>query len=144
LKNARALHLWCNFHHKNIMRLTSFKRNCHFCFFSNGFIVNIGKEIFCYFYTSIKNYYFVHIGSSQVRTIKTTFILNFFANVRLHHNISTKGKFNWLTEQHTFAIMNYKLTLRRQGAVNIETAITIEPYFVANIETWRTKHKKNA
>jgi len=27
---------WCNFHHKNIMGLTSLEPNCHFCYFANG------------------------------------------------------------------------------------------------------------
>jgi len=66
-----------------------FKRNCHFCFFANGFTVNIRKEIF---YTLSRNHYLLHTGS--VGIIKTMFISNNFAIVRLTRHIPTRGKLN--------------------------------------------------
>jgi len=44
-----------NFHHKNIMRLTSLELNCHFCYFANALAVSI------FFYFLMEPLFFAHI-----------------------------------------------------------------------------------
>jgi len=49
-------------------------------------------------------------------------------------NVTDKAAHTWHYE--------LKLTCRRRVAVTIETAITIEPYFTATIETWPAKYER--
>ena len=84
---------WCNSHHKNVMRLTSLKRNCHTCCFANGFTVNIPSRNFL---LRLRNCYFLRICNSRsVGLIKIRLISNVFANLRwLPHEIPMRRKLN--------------------------------------------------
>jgi len=80
------------------------KLSLQFWCFENGLTVSN-------FLFRFKEPFFVHLKQSLI--IITKFISNVFANLRLPHQIFTRGKMNnalkRLTEQQTFAITNQTL-----------------------------------
>jgi len=77
--------------HKNIMRLTSQVTVTSVPLQMALLLILVTK----FSVTFSRNHYFLHTGNyHSVRIIKTRFISNIFANLRLLHHISTKEKLN--------------------------------------------------